>query len=42
MNKKQNQRANQKQPTQRPDYSDYTPLDENFNNMPVITGERVS
>jgi hypothetical protein len=31
-----------KQTMQRPDYSDYTPLDENFNNMPVITGERVS
>lgn len=31
-----------KQPAQRPDYSDYTPLDENFNNMPLINGERVS
>ncbi|MGZ8184412.1 MAG: hypothetical protein ACXWT1_20910 [Methylobacter sp.] len=30
-----------RQPIQRPDYGEYEPLDENFNNMPVITGERV-
>jgi hypothetical protein len=30
-----------RQPMQRPDYGEYEPLDENFNNMPVITGERV-
>lgn len=31
-----------KQTMPRPDYSDYEPLDENFNNMPLINGERVN
>jgi hypothetical protein len=31
-----------KQTMPRPDYSDYTPLDENFNNMPAVNGERIS
>lgn len=30
-----------KQPAQRIEYGDYEPLDENFNNMPVINGERI-
>lgn len=42
LNKNQSQRANQKQPMQRPDYGDYEPLDENFNSMPLIDGERVN
>lgn len=41
-NKNQNQRVNKKQPLQRPDYGDYEPLDEDFNNMPLIDGERVN
>lgn len=42
LNKKQNQRVNQKQPMQRIEYGDYEPLDENFNSMPLIDGERVN
>ncbi|MDI1277295.1 helix-turn-helix domain-containing protein [Methylobacter sp.] len=34
-------RGGLKQPAQRIEYTDYQPLDENFDNMPVITGERV-
>lgn len=41
LNKKQNQRANQKQSARRIEYGEYEPLDENFNNMPLIDGERV-
>lgn len=31
-----------RQPMQRIEYGDYEPLDENFNSMPLIDGERVS
>ncbi len=33
---------NGRQPMPRIDYGEYEPLDENFNNMPVINGERIS
>lgn len=39
---KQRQQKPGKQPALRIEYGDYEPLDENFNNMPVIAGERVS
>lgn len=39
---KKDQQKPGKQPAVRPEYGDYEPLDENFNNMPLIDGERVN